>query len=124
MSTPEHARHILAQQIADALFASGNGEKAENLTLRHEDGTFLGGWCREAAIDRIEKVIERAKQTMKTQKKTKTVSGLLAELEEMYDRANQWEKPYDGFPLDWPREASHIACPLLCEIMRRLKKVK
>lgn len=61
---------------------------------------------------------------MKTQKKTKTVSGLLAELEEMYDRTNQWEKPYADFPLDWPREASRIACPLLCEIIRRLKKVK
>lgn len=52
----------------------------------------------------------------------KKKTSVLDALEEMYRRANEWEKPYDEFPGKWTREASHIACPLIGKIMRLIEK--
>ena len=43
----------LAQRIADKLFVNGNGQKAERLVLMSPAQKDLGGWCKQAVIDRI-----------------------------------------------------------------------
>ena len=50
----------LADAIASDLFRNGAGERAITLKLELEDGTFGGGWCREAVRDRIIKVVKSA----------------------------------------------------------------
>lgn len=61
MTTPKSSHRILAQQIADALFESSTGHKAVRLVLMVDIAGVefdSGGWCREAAIDRIEKALK------------------------------------------------------------------
>jgi hypothetical protein len=44
----------IATKIADELFRNGSGQKADRLVLVQGDRD-LGGWCKAAVIDRIEK---------------------------------------------------------------------
>lgn len=53
----------------------------------------------------------------KTAKKQK----LMDDLEEMYRRMNEWQKPYDDYPYEWTKESSRSGCPLICKIMRMLE---
>jgi hypothetical protein len=46
------------------------------------------------------------------------IEKLHSELNEMYRRANEWEKPYAEYPYLWTRESSRIACPLLARIIK------
>jgi hypothetical protein len=52
----------LADAIASDLFRNGAGERAVLLKLELEDGTFGGGWCREAVRCRIIKVVKSANE--------------------------------------------------------------
>ena len=42
-----------ATEIVDDIMTSGSGKKAERLVLTTPDIESLGGWCRQALIDRI-----------------------------------------------------------------------
>lgn len=50
--------HKLVYRIADDLFTSGSGEKAIRLVLKLNDIDDAGGWCKSAAIDRIETILK------------------------------------------------------------------
>jgi len=41
------------KKLVDDLFTNGAGQKAERLVLVGSMGDSLGGWCKEAIIDRI-----------------------------------------------------------------------
>ena len=53
MSAQNPKKPKLAERIADKLFVNGIGEKATHLMLLSIRGNLLGGWCKQAAIDRI-----------------------------------------------------------------------
>lgn len=41
------------QALVDELFTNGDGTQAHRLVLTSMDGRDLGGWCRQAVVDRI-----------------------------------------------------------------------
>ena len=58
MLTLEGQRRMVAERIADALFVNGAEEKTGRLVLELLNGKYGGAWCKEAAIDQIERVLE------------------------------------------------------------------
>ena len=57
---------VLARKIAERLLVNAFGDIGTRLDIRHETNlqkeTSLGGWCLEAAVDQIAKVIEENDQ--------------------------------------------------------------
>ena len=53
---------LIAEKIAEELFTNGNGDKADRIQLcQKTEGTVerdLGGWCKEAAVGVIERVLD------------------------------------------------------------------
>ena len=49
---------VLAMKIVDDLFVNGQGKQASRLVLVTAEGRDLGGWCRQAAVDRITEVLK------------------------------------------------------------------
>ena len=47
----------LAERIARVLFRNGLGHRARRLVLELENGKDGGGWCKQAVIDQIEKIL-------------------------------------------------------------------
>ena len=63
---PQTVARELAEQIADDLFCTSNGEVAERLELKitdWSDGVKVefgaGGWCRRAVVDRIVAILHK-----------------------------------------------------------------
>ena len=53
----------LAEQIADELFTTGDGKRADRLvlTLDGPPRRDLGGWSRRAVLDRLAAILKRAR---------------------------------------------------------------
>ena len=47
----------LAKRIADYLFINGAGQQADRLVLMLPDERDGGGWCKQAAMDQIDRAI-------------------------------------------------------------------
>lgn len=55
---------LLARQIADELFTTGQGTPVDRLvqTFDTDDGPrYLGGWCKGAVVDRIQIALMRGR---------------------------------------------------------------
>jgi hypothetical protein len=50
----------LAQRIRDALFANGQGQRADRLVLMTTGDHDLGGWSRAGAQHQIEKILRES----------------------------------------------------------------
>lgn len=51
------------EAAVDSLFVNGGGQKAERLVLTDKNGRDLGGWCRQAIVDRLrEALAERTRR--------------------------------------------------------------
>jgi len=48
----------LAGKIADELMTNGAGDKAQRLVMELKDGRDAGGWCRNAVIIVVERILE------------------------------------------------------------------
>ena len=53
----------LARKIARDLFTSGTKQHADRLVLTGSNGRDMGGWCEEAAADRIAEVLMEFKES-------------------------------------------------------------
>jgi hypothetical protein len=51
----------IAEDVADYLFTNGAGSKARRLVLELSGGGYGGGWCREAVVDAVIKVMSAQK---------------------------------------------------------------
>lgn len=55
-------RHMEAvERAVDELFVNGQGEQAHRLVLTGMDGRDLGGWCKQAVINTIERALTARK---------------------------------------------------------------
>lgn len=63
MTEPTKAAREAARLVAEDLFTSGIGKRADRLVLTDDtkigDAKDLGGWCRGAAVDRVAAIIDR-----------------------------------------------------------------
>ncbi len=59
--TREEQNRALAKKIAKQLFTNGLDRKADRFVLMTDNGRNLGGWCEEAVVDLIQRLIEKGK---------------------------------------------------------------
>lgn len=48
-----HGMRDAVKEAVEYLFTNGSGQKAHRLVLTSVNGQDLGGWCKQAVIDRI-----------------------------------------------------------------------
>ena len=58
------SNRLIAEKIVEELFTNGNGDRADRIQLCQKSGGILerslGGWCKKAAVDVIERVLEES----------------------------------------------------------------
>lgn len=60
MSTPDDEK--VAREIADDLFHNGVGQEADRLVLTLQPNRDIGGWCKQAVVDRIASALSAARE--------------------------------------------------------------
>lgn len=72
-----------AESIADELFVTGQGEKADRLALMQSNGQYperyLGGWSKKAATDVIERVLLQTQTASRSRSKKQKIEESLRE---------------------------------------------